>query len=155
MALQGTILTVEEIVNRYLYNIPTTPANKVDAGLIRDTAALGNPISIDVDDYMEEVGRFALGSMSALVQKFFSYIGDIPGMVAGQEYTKSDIAALLNLDEYRISFQHYAYDDGKGDYADRTFIWNSSIFKLGDQVRFVVEQNANGITVTLHSIGLR
>ena len=126
MALTNTILSVQEIVNRYLYDTPTTPINKVDEDLIRKADTKGADVTVDVNAYMAEVGRFALGSMSDLTKKFFSWVGDIPGMVVGKEYTKSEAAALLGLNQngifsnayYGINFQQYSYDDGRNDYSE-------------------------------------
>ena len=146
MSLPNTILSVQEIVNRYLYNSPTTPINKVDEGFIRGPKAQGTGVIVDANAYMAEVGRFALGSMSDLVKKFFSWVGEIPDLQVGKEYSKADIIPILGLGKLSsgVVFQQYSYDDGRNDYAERSFIWNSSAFKLGDDIKFVVEQDSQG-----------
>lgn len=135
-------LSVEEIVNRYLYDSAITPKDKSNPDLIRQRGLLGTDVYVDAKAYMTDVGRFALGSMSDLTKKFFSYVGDIPGMEVGKEYTKGEMGRKFDLDSYGVDFKQYSYDDGSGDYAERTFIWNSSAFKLGDDIRFVVERDA-------------
>ena len=45
----------------------------------------------------------------------------------------------MNLDYYGLTIAQKDFDDGAGDYAERTFIWNSTQFKLGD-LDFVIDK---------------
>jgi len=138
--------TAKDVTQLYLYAKRFTPTNLVDDALIRP-----DPVQIpdkdlfhekvDAVEYMTGPGRFALGAMSDLVKKFFSHVGDIPGVTAGQFYTKSEMADLLGLAEadYGIYVQQYSYDDGQGDYGERIYIWNSTAFKISDNTVFVVD----------------
>lgn len=135
--------TVQEITNLYLYGQETTPNSEelVDEQLIRPDLDLEYK-EINAVEYMNvDAGRFALGSMSALVKKFFSFVGDIPGMEPGVEYTKKEMAKFLNLSKYGINVQQYSYDDGHDDFGERVYIWNSTAFKLNENVRFVVDSD--------------
>jgi hypothetical protein len=127
-----TDLTAEQITSLYLYGQSTPPSNLVDDGLIRvpETDPIFQPVTVAVDvvQFMTTgAGRFALATMSSLVRHFFSPDANDPFIPPGQ-YTKVQLAGLFGLSEYGIDFQQYNYDDGNNDYAERTFIWNSSSF---------------------------
>lgn len=73
---------------------------------------------------MDSPGRFALPSMSALVQRFFSDLNvpvkrDANGEVTF--YTKQEAADLFGLTSYRVDINQYQFDDGPGDYASAFF----------------------------------
>lgn len=134
-----TQLTSEIITSWFLYGKETPPTDLIDESIVRPEDAVSE-ISVSTNEYMENgAGRFARPSMSPLTKKFFSYVGEIPGVTPGVEYTKAEMASLLNLDSIWFSYNQYEYDDGLNDYASRTYIWNTSAFKLSDDVRFVVD----------------
>lgn len=39
--------------------------------------------------------------------------------------------------------QQWAYDDGKDDWLERAYVWNTTAFKFVDDVQFVVASNGN------------
>lgn len=139
-------LSASEITAAFLYGKHQAPSSLVDEGLIRapqgDPSLEVEPIVVDVNEYMAGAGRFALATMSSLVRHFFSPIKGDPFVGPGS-YTKEELADLLGITKYGISFQQYDYDDGKADYTERTFVWNSSKFKLADDVVFVVDEFGN------------
>jgi hypothetical protein len=112
--------TASEVTNLYLYGTKITPNNLVDDAQIRPKL-LPDPTSENLSavEFMSTgAGRFALASMSSLVEMFFLHLGDIPGVVPGNAYTKAQMASIFGLDEYAINVQQYSYDDGQGDYGE-------------------------------------
>jgi Ca2+-binding RTX toxin-like protein len=81
-------------------------------------------------------GRFALGSSFALVKAFFEDANLPPG-----SYTKAALGAKYGLSFYGLNLQQANIDDGRGDYAERTFIWGTVAFQITDSATFVVDAN--------------
>jgi hypothetical protein len=143
-----TLPTASEVTAWWLYGQATKPANLVSDTLIRapenniPRVAVDPPISLAEFMGGNGPGRFALGSMSELVQRFFS--PNTPVLTPGT-YSKSQMATLLGLtgnDFYGISIKQSDWNDGKGDYGERVYIWNSGTFKIADDADFVI--NADG-----------
>jgi len=61
-----TLPTTEQIINMYLYGQPTTPTVIV----VRPSEAT-TTITINSEEYMQTVGRFATGDQLNIVQNFF------------------------------------------------------------------------------------
>ena len=133
-----TILTAAEITNWYLYGQSTTPQNLADESLIRPST--DRPIVVqDAAEYMSfGAGRFAIGSSFAMVEQFFTN-AEIP---AGS-YTKMQLAAYLGLNYYGLIIQQANLYDGIGDYAERTYVWNTGEFKINDDALFVIDANGD------------
>ncbi len=127
------------VVSRYLFNRdePLTPQELVSPDVIDLRDMERDPISVTLDDFMAGPGRFALPSRFEIVERFFEGNDSLlPGT-----YTKQEVAAAYGMDSYGFNFRQYQYADpaGEDDWLIRTFVWNSTSMKLGDDVRFVVE----------------
>jgi hypothetical protein len=142
-----TLPTASEVSNMYLYGQIDTPNNLVDSNLIRSQqpGGLQPEMHINVTEYMKDGGgRFALGSQFQLVQNLFNLdLNDLPppkfdnqGNLIG--YAKAEFAAHFSLDRYWIDYKQFEYEDSIDDIGERTYIYNSSGFKLIDNIRFVV-----------------
>jgi hypothetical protein len=106
----------------------------------------GNKVfKVDTNEYMDNgAGRFALGSQFEFIQKFF---GSELDNVEAKEYSKAEMAALLGYDPekdfYGYKFQQYNFRDNKDDYFERTYVNNTTAFKISDQTTFVVNQDGS------------
>ncbi len=135
----------DEVLKKFLYGQATVPSNLLSDEIIRPDGARPDPVFVDKNDYMLGPGRFALPSLFKVVQAFFGANNDdLPGLGA-REFTFSQLAEYLSLDEgdLRISFNQAYFDDGKDDYASRVFFWSSSSFRIGQDARFVIDANGN------------
>lgn len=131
-------LTATKITNLYLYGEETTPQELTDESLIRPSNA-DLTASQDKAEYMSSgAGRFAVGSSFAIVEQFFTN-AEIP---AGN-YTKAQLGAYLGLSYYGLIIQQADLYDGAGDYAERTYIWNTGAFKINDNARFIIDPNGD------------
>jgi Ca2+-binding RTX toxin-like protein len=149
MIYNWTQLGIKEITNLYLYGTPTTPNDLTDDAIIRPDS-LTTPIQVYTGSFMADgPGRFALGSLSALVQTFFSSGTDLSWMQPGINYTKNQfINGLVShgvvLPSYfGIDIKQVLLNDLAGDYWQRAYIWNSGRFKLDDNANFVVDTDGN------------
>ena len=154
----------EEIVYRYLFDRVEKPKNLISEDFIRDTSVEGTPVSdVSAAWYMSDdgPGRFALPSLSPLVQAFFAkdengnYIHQLAARtdpVTGQvsPYSKTELVnqdgsgLLAGETSIAFSFQQFEFDDaGRNpqgdDLAERVFIWNNSSFTLDNNVSFFVD----------------
>lgn len=57
--------------------------------------------------------------------------------------TKQQMAELSGVEYYSITVSNRKVTDGYDDYAERTFIWGGTKFKLSDDVRFVIDAQGN------------
>lgn len=127
-----TIVDSAFMLNYYLYGQGNAPVDLENGTLVRP----GNETSlltVTVQSYMAKVGRFALAAESALVADFFN-----ASSIPVGSYSKTDMASLLGLSSYGIYIEQYQLDDGQGDYAERTLLWNSGAFKISDGAQFEV-----------------
>jgi len=133
------------ITNLYLYGQTTTPENLANANLIRP-ADVTTPTTQDVVTFMTTgAGRFATGFQFDLVKWFldpapFGYRS--PSISVG-EYSAAELAQLLGLQNSPLIIRQRSFDDGAGDYAERTYVWNTGSFIIGDDARFVVEADGS------------
>ena len=148
--------TAADVVNEYLYGESQTPENfnsdqftnsSVDRTVNIDTAAFFDPVT--------GPGRFALARNSPLVQTFFGEnVLDIVHLINGYDptwvepdgsyrLTKQQMAELYGVEYYGITVSNRKVTDGYDDYAERTFIWGGTKFKLSDDVRFVIDAQGN------------
>ncbi|NEQ40080.1 MAG: VWA domain-containing protein [Okeania sp. SIO3I5] len=157
-------LAVNEITNWYLYGQETTPTNLADESLIRPEPPDPLPsdidiikIPIDATQFMDTVGRFAIGSQFELVQRFFYEDGDtlfelgpegtvIPVILEWEEfykpgtYKKAQLARdEFNMDSFGWTMQHLNWRDETDDYAERTYLYNTQEYKISDDALFIVE----------------
>jgi hypothetical protein len=79
-------------------------------------------------------GRFAIGSSFGAVQRFFEKdpdTGDFINPLAPGIYTAAQIGGGT-----RLTLTQSRLDDGAGDLAERTYVWNVTAFKIDDGARF-------------------
>lgn len=136
MAVSG--IDIHTITNLYLYGQRDRPTDLLSDNLIRDAGAV-TTVDIDTQDYMSIVGRFAVGSQFGLIQRFFA---GLMGPGSGTEtirMTKEQLAAYFDMDFYGLTIKQLEIADGLDDYAERTYIWNSSSFMIHPDTRFVIE----------------
>ncbi|MHB8921045.1 MAG: calcium-binding protein, partial [Halothiobacillus sp.] len=153
MSYDWTQLGINEITNLYLYGTPTTPTDLTNEALIRpkDSEIKGGPrygadIVVDMASFMETgPGRFALGSLSKLVQTFFDPATDLSWMELGGNYSKEEMVLRLSLEKIDggVSITQSKLDDGAGDFIQRAYVWNSGAFKLSDEVTFSIDEKGN------------
>jgi Ca2+-binding RTX toxin-like protein len=140
-----TQFNINNITNLYLYGQLSTPANLVDANLIRPQDATSS-VLVDVNDFMNTgAGRFAVGSQFELVQLFFG----LPRHTPPGRYTKFELAELFGVGYFTPfpdgdigwNMQQFNHDDGTDDYIERVWIYNSMSFQISDDAVFIVEDN--------------
>lgn len=133
-----------EIISAFLYNVLAKPANIVDGALIRPTGMDGKDVDITANWYMTDgPGRFAKASLSPLVAQFFEkdssgiYKYAIPGRTTA--YSKAEINNNLPSNTFQFAFQQHEFDDGKDNFSDRVYIWNSVGFSIAPSATFYVD----------------
>jgi Ca2+-binding RTX toxin-like protein len=129
------------ILRYYLYGTATPPADLSTDTVLRPEGATSS-MEVTRQSYMDKVGRFALPSQFEMISTFFSSTS-IPVKLGpnGQPtfYTKADLGALFGLTSFSLNVYQYQLDDGAGDYAERTLLWNSGSFMISDDAQFWVE----------------
>ncbi|KAF4513784.1 UNVERIFIED_CONTAM: hypothetical protein B566_EDAN011705 [Ephemera danica] len=139
--------TAKEVTNQYLYEQTTKPTDLVKDSLIRPAAYVA-PMNIDINEYVAGPGRFVTPGAFTIVERFLN-----PWLYSGSStlgpgtYTKNDLYTAFGIPEGDsrrwVSIQQWAYDDGRDDWMERAYVWNTTAFKIVDDVRFVVEYNGN------------
>lgn len=132
----------EYIINQFLYGSGETPADLTKDELIRGVGETSSISVVGASDYMSLVGRFALPSQFQLIEKFFTSSGLTPKIENGQVtyYTKLELNdQFFQLEKIYLTVRQFEYDDGSGDYAYRTLIWNSGAFKISDDAQFWID----------------
>jgi hypothetical protein len=146
-------LTVIEVTRQYLYGRTTqpTPTSLVDEALTRrppySPADATFRLQQDFVSYMTDgPGRFALGFQFRFVNNFFArdeegnYIFDIPVGTYDQTDGPNGITQYVDWagQPRHIGFSNWQYDDGRGDYGSRTYIWGTVAFDIVNSAQFVV-----------------
>lgn len=134
------VATPATVTSYFLFGHGQPPLNFYSDSLIgRDGAT---PFTMAMQQYMDGPGRFALGSNSELVRRFFNAEGLPPKYDTNGNltyYTKSEMVGLLGLtsnDFYGIRVDQKEVDDGSGDLGERVYLWNTTEFKVADDVEF-------------------
>jgi hypothetical protein len=157
MIYNWTQIGIKEITSLYLYKQMATPSDLTNETIIRpkdvsETMRYGADIEVDMFTYMTTgPGRFALGSESAMVQAFFSTVSDLSWMEPGKAYKKADLISHLQLDPKsdRITIRQVELADAASDYWQRSYIWNSGLFKLSDDVTFTIMPKASAASIII------
>ena len=139
--------TAEEVTNKYLYGQIVKPRDMVNDKWIRPASDMVS-MEIDINEYVTGPGRFVTPGAFAIVERFFnSWLYSDSAVLAPGNYSKNDLYAAFGIPEGDsrrwVSMQQWAYDDGKDDWLGRAYVWNTTAFKIVDDVQFVVEQNGN------------
>lgn len=134
-----TLPTANEIMSLYLYGEEELPVNLVSDSIIRSDTGIEKHINLQ--EYMSDgAGRFAVGAQFELVKLFFAT--DLSERPYKQEgYSKSELAEILGLGYYGLLLDQEDWQDGTDDYTERTFIFGSTEFEIGDDARFFIEQD--------------
>jgi Ca2+-binding RTX toxin-like protein len=136
--------TALQVTNLYLYGDLNIPEDKLSEGLIRPPTFVLPDIGLDVNAYMAGPGRFATASMFDVVEQFLN-----PSLFASSfslapgTYDKNQLFSSFGIDAGFVSIQQALYSDGRDDYVERAYIWNSTSFKIADGSQFIVESNGN------------
>lgn len=148
-----SILTAEKVTNLYLYGSETKPTSIIDQSLIRPQNDPVLEISVNGNDFMQTgPGRFAYPVLWDVVTKFFNLN---VGLQAGT-YTEKSLRNIfgISINDATKILQQYNYDDGKDNYAERVYIWNSGKYEIDDSALFVVKPNGNRVIEHLAVIPL-
>ena len=137
-----------KVISTYRYGQETPPEDITSEEIVNNAGQKRPALHVSLNDFMAGPGRFARPPMSKLVLYFFNWSTNLaPG-----EYSKSDLASILGLSSYGINYQQIFYRDSINDYRERSMIWNSTKVKLGDDVKFVVEENGNKYIKNLYMV---
>ena len=149
-----TLPTAKTVTNLFLYGQETTPQNLVDDALIRPDPLTPKPAStvhaltVHVDEFMDPEtgpGRFAVGSQFEVIQKFFDPGLFTPSIPPGT-YSKNEIADdFFGLSRFDFVLQQLDYRDDFDDYAERTYIYNTTSFQISDSAKFIVRENGDRV----------
>lgn len=98
---------------------------------------------------MSGPGRFATPDKFEIVKKFLNPLTDLTSfqLVPGS-YTKAMLWSAFGISPLEVDFSRRnvsidqaQYDDGKDDFLERAYIWNTTAFAIKDGARFVVEMD--------------
>lgn len=142
----SAIVDSSVMMNWFLYGQSDTPDNLDSSSIIRDVESTSS-LQVTMKSYMDKLGRFAPPSQFELIKDFFASGSAIPTKYDSSGnvtyYTKSELAELFGLSYYGLVVEQYQVDDGKGDYAERTLLWNSTQFKISDDAQFWVGEDGS------------
>lgn len=138
----SAIITAAEMTRYFLYGSTTeTPEDLATEAMIPVDSG-PRILTFDLSDYMTTgPGRFALASMSPVIQAFFTQeLPDPQGQ--RQEYSLSQMQTLLSAaDQFQV--QQFSYSDGQDDRIERAYIFNNQQYELANSITFVVEANGD------------
>ena len=94
-------------------------------------------------------GRFATPDKFEIVKKFLNPLTDLTSFqLAPGAYTKQMLWTAFGISLLEQDFSRRAvlidqteHDDGKDDFLERAYIWNTTAFSIKDGARFIVEMN--------------
>ncbi len=139
-----TFMSSAAVINLYLYGQEKRPLNIAKEIFIREEEGVFTQIFKNVNDYMAGPGRFVNAANFELINKFMNpeITPELNGLTPGESYSKGQIQEKLGIKFIGISIQQWQYDDGKDEFIERAFLWNTSGFKIADGTDFIV--NADG-----------
>lgn len=140
--------TAEQVTNMYLYGTLSRPANLLNSSILNHRSSTSpNGISVSAVEYMDSgAGRFVNSANFEIVEKFFS-----DASLEAKIYTKSEILqyfGYLSPTGEELGYAGYSVNQiflgtGDADYAERTYIWGTTAFKITDEVEFVVNEDGS------------
>ncbi|MDE8035575.1 calcium-binding protein, partial [Actinobacillus equuli subsp. equuli] len=157
-----TQLTIQDVTNLYLYKQKSVSKNRLDDSLITRVSAKEE---IDKKEFMREIGRFVTANDFEIVRYFFmakdslinlSSQARILANLKPGKYSKVQILEMLGYTQNGANIKFAGeiqalgfYDDNKGDLLERAYLWNTTGFKIRDNVEgqagkdlyFVIEQS--------------
>jgi hypothetical protein len=135
-------LSSVEITNLFLYGTLQAPTNKDSADVIRPDNTANTAIDVSEDAFMSSgAGRFAVGSRSPIVEKFFNDATDPNGIaLSAGTYSVTDLATTYGLSR-NFTLDQKGLADGTSDYAERVWVYNNTSFTIDDDAQFTVDSN--------------
>jgi hypothetical protein len=130
------MIAIAQVTNHYLFDRDQTPVNLVDSSMIRRNDVRGNALYQDMAEYMTVgAGRYAVADRFDLEKDFFNQ----NAAIAERVYPKEALNAALNQrSQIYITIKQSNIDVGSADFNERTYVWNTGAFKLGEGTRFIV-----------------
>ena len=135
-------LTVDEVTMYFLYGSPYKPKDLNDDSLIRPKVDTSRIIGIDTQEYMTTgPGRFANPTFFEIVERFFyPHLGSTSALLDEGSYKKIDLINMIDPNHnWGLNIYQTNYDDGKDDYVERAYIWNSTSFMISNDAVFHVD----------------
>ena len=136
--------SAEQVTSLYLYGTPTPPSDK------QRLENLESPIiQVDVNEYMDKgPGRFASPADIELVNKFMYGFANVYNteVIPPGRYTKSEILKMKDFQNFEgniTKVMQTVHDDGKDNFLERAYIWNTTAFMVDKRAIFVIEHNGN------------
>ncbi|AHF69935.1 hypothetical protein PCH70_47820 [Pseudomonas cichorii JBC1] len=142
--------TSQQIVSRYLFNQDTPPGNLKDEKLIRPKDAEGDPVYVDMNEYMTTgAGRFVGIEEFRIVRRFLASddYGDKklpPGV-----YTTAELLDLYGIaqGERILAVSGYTRGVDESDYAERAYVFGTGGYQINaDAVFYVGEDGSRSIS---------
>ncbi len=136
---------IEDVVRQFLFASNTTPSDFANEDLIGGSGT--RAVSIDTKTHIENEGRFALASRSALVESFFSNDYDPETFFTGDEtevsWDKTSANNLFNGGNFfGITIDHKDFggdsDADTREYAERVYIFGNTRYKVNDAAEFKI-----------------
>ena len=156
------LLTAKKVINWFRYGSETKPKDLLSNDLIRPEVGPNDENASRVptsrQDYMDELGKYAHASQFEIVDAFLdkNSSGNYKNNFATGSYDKFEIGEKVvglgasgRVNDIGLTLeQKNIYDESLGNKADadhgyRTLIWNTTQFKLSDDVRFKVDGSGN------------
>ncbi len=112
----------------------------------------GAAVDVNMPSFMSTgPGRFALGSLSRLVQTFFRAEADRDWMETNRAYSMAEIknelssrGELLEPDKSEnLGIAQYTLADTTDDYRVRCYVWGNGGFRLSPEATFAKDANGN------------
>lgn len=133
-------LGINEITNPYLYGATTKPQDLTSEALIR-AKGYTTPVQLDAVSFMENgPGRFANGVTISVVKEFMEGKVYAPNG-SKQTFSIATVTALLEPLSANVGIAQSSYQDTTDDHASRTYIYQSSPYKLAQGATFVIEED--------------
>lgn len=145
--------TAGKMTNLFLYGSENKPSDLLDQSIIdHKNSSIKVKREVDAVEYMDKgPGRF----INSANFDFFGEFFDLSKTIAPGSYSKDDIFKLLGYrdpitgDDIAGKYAGYGVNQlflgvGEEDYAERTYIWATTGFKVSDDAVFVVGTDGNG-----------
>lgn len=141
------MLTASSISQYFLYGAAQNPANLINDSLIR-SSTLETDVYVSRAEYTQAAGYFAVGAQFGVVKSFFdTSIALAPGhysMNAGANNIFTKLGITDTSAATIFNFQQYDYKapfESNQQYAERTYIYNTTQFGIRNTADFVVDAN--------------